>query len=95
MGYGTTIKDVYLSRILPENFDRKLRENNELIIIYEDYIKALGLYSQATIMNDEGVMVSTVDFIPSKIRELLDGLKDFYIENHLIELAKISKIKTD
>lgn len=67
---------------------RAIEQNEHLIKILEDELKALGLYSHLTIMHDNGEIVSTTEYIPYKIREILDELKDAYIENYILETAE-------
>jgi hypothetical protein len=96
MGYGTIIKEVYLNRVLKNQFDIKLNENKELIKMFEDELKALAIYSHPTIFNPEfNDFESITDFMPRKINEILSELQTLYIENNLIELAKVSETKDD
>ena len=90
MGWGLTIKDVFLSKITKKDLESKLEDNKSLIRMYEGDLIALASYTHPTIKNgdfSDGEEISIVEYMPMKIREIMDSLEEIHGENRLIYIA--------
>lgn len=88
MASGLIIKEVYLSRIHKSDLESKLEDNLSLINMYQGELIALGAYTHPTILDeDRQEQVSVVEYVPLKVRQIMEELDELYSQNHLIRVA--------
>ena len=95
MGWGITIKEVYVSRATKEGLDAQIEEQEDLQRMYEDELLIMCAESPRDVKNDDGNVVTWEEHISFKFRETIQNYKECVRRLNLLYIAKESETEDD
>ena len=95
MGWGLTIKDVYVPRVTEESLEHEIETTQDLITSYETEIKMLISSDPATLNKAGDGVNAWVEWLPNEVDNLLYEYKEAVSKLHMLELAEENGGKND
>ena len=95
MGWGMTIKDVYVYNLHKADIDSKIEELEWYLRSYEQDLAIMAAQSPREIKDSNGYIVDWEDHVSAKLREIIDNYKEYHALLTLLYQAKESEVEDD
>lgn len=87
MGWGTILKEVYVSRVSPNEVEIRMEEEESLITMYRDDLMMLAAATPREV-NDGDSVEPWEDYASRRVGEAIDGLMECAVRRYQFNLIK-------
>jgi hypothetical protein len=88
MGWGMTVKDVYVSRVTRKDIDNRLEDAKDEVNLHRDYLRALAMSTPRPQTMPGGEQIDWIEWAGQEFDQTMQSLEDAIWMKHILTIAK-------